>query len=273
MDAGLHYHKITLGQRFQFVRREERSLHHLQGFRRIVLAPGYRARHDRAATQGFRQRISRRAVWGKATEQSDLCIVHDDLAAFLAVVLFKLGEGLDDRDDLQASGSGRTEHHLRGFNLRQCAELIAEEDTAVLELTAVLICNSQDLTVELLDDKGNHEEGVGVFLWHDDKDRRFLAAEFLGVNLRVKAQELFKLGIQEGVQPGERRGHDGCHALLGGVQGGSGEPFGFVIVGEHLHELLELILAFLSRWSQQLLDDLEHGYDVPFFGLAELCHQ
>ena len=110
-------------------------------------------------------------------------------------------------------------------------------------LTAVFICNGQDLTIKLLDDQGDHEEGVGVFLRHDDKNGRLLAAKFLGVDLRVEAQELFQFGIQEGVQPRQRRGHDGSHALLGGVQGGSGEPFGFVVVGEHLHELLELILA------------------------------
>lgn len=162
------------------------------------------------------------------------------------------------------------------FQLRTCrtrSELIAKEDTAVLELTAVLICNGQDLTVELLNDKGNHEEGVGVFLRHNDKDGRLLTAELLGVNLRVEAQKLFQLRVQEGVQSGQSCGHDGCHTLLGCIQGGSGEPLGLVIVGKHLHELLELILAFLSRWSQQFLDDLEHGYDVPFLRLAELCNQ
>ena len=110
---------------------------------------------------------------------------------------------MDDWNDLQASGTGGAEHHLRGFDLRQRSELIAKEDTAVLELTAVLICNGQDLTVELLNDKGDHEEGVGVFLRHDDKDRRFLAAELLGIDLRIETQELFKLGIQEGIESGQ----------------------------------------------------------------------
>ena len=100
---------------------------------------------------------------------------------------------MDDRNDLQTSGSGRAEHHLRGFNLRQRSELITEEDTTVFELTAVLVCHGQDFTVELLDDEGDHKEGVGVFLRHDDKDGRLLAAELLGVDLSIEAQELFQL--------------------------------------------------------------------------------
>ena len=46
-----------------------------------------------------------------------------------------------------------------------------------------------------------------------------------------------------------------------------------MVVGEHFHELLELVLAFPIGGSQQFLDDLEHRYDVPFSRLAELCHQ
>ena len=206
VDAGLHHNKITLGQGLQLIGCEERPLHHLQGFRGIVLASGYRSGHNCAATQGFRQCIGRRAVWRKATEQRDLSIIHDNLAALFAVVFLELGKGLDDRDNLQASGSGCAEHHFRGFDLRQRSELIAKEDTAVLELTAVLICNGQDLTVELLNDKGNHEEGVGVFLRHNDKDGRLLTAELLGVNLRVEAQKLFQLRVQEGVQSGQSCG-------------------------------------------------------------------
>lgn len=40
-----------------------------------------------------------------------------------------------------------------------------------------------------------------------------------------------------------------------------------------LHELLELIFAFLPRWSQKFLDNFEHRHDVPFLRLAKLCHQ
>ena len=46
-----------------------------------------------------------------------------------------------------------------------------------------------------------------------------------------------------------------------------------MVIGEHLHELLELILAFLLRGCQQFLNDLEHRHDVPFLRFAELCHE
>ena len=140
-------------------------------------------------------------------------------------------------------------------------------------MTSVFICDGQDLTVELLDDEADHKERVGVFLRHDDKDGRFFSAELLGVYLRIEAQELLQFRVQEGIESGQRRGHDRRHTLFSGIQRGSGEPLGFVIIGEHLHELLELIFALLSRGRQQLLNDFENGHDVAFLRLAELCHQ
>ena len=186
MDACFHHDEITFWQGLQLIRREERSLHHLQRFGGIGFASGYRTRHNGAASKCFRQCISRGAVWCEAAEQRDLRIVDDDLAALLAVVLFELGKGLDDWDDLQASGSGRAEHHLRRFDFRQRTELVTEEHTSIFELPAVFICHSQDFTIELLDDQGDHKEGVGVFLRHDDKDGRFLAAELLSVDLCIE---------------------------------------------------------------------------------------
>ena len=51
MDASLHHNKIALGQGLQLIGRKERPFHHLQRFGRIVLAPGNRAGHDRAASK------------------------------------------------------------------------------------------------------------------------------------------------------------------------------------------------------------------------------
>ena len=46
-----------------------------------------------------------------------------------------------------------------------------------------------------------------------------------------------------------------------------------MVIGKQRHKLLKLILAFLIGGSQQFLDDLEHGYDVPFGWLTKLSHQ
>ena len=46
-----------------------------------------------------------------------------------------------------------------------------------------------------------------------------------------------------------------------------------MVIGKQRHKLLKLILAFLIGGSQQFLDDLEHGYDVPLGRVTELCHQ
>ena len=273
MYTGFHDNEAALGQTFQFVRGEQRTLHHLQRFGRVVLATRYGAGHDGAAAQCFGQHFCGAGVGCKAAEDGELGIVYDDLCAFLAVVFVQLGEGLDDGNDLKASGSGSGKHHLCGFNLGKGTELVAEEDAPVLQLAALFIGNSQDLTIELLNDQGDHEEGVGIFLRHDNEDSRLLAAELLGVDLRVKAEELFQLGIEERIQTGQCSGHDGGHALFRSVQRSTGEPLCLVIVGQQFHELLELILALLLGGSQEFLDDFEYGHDVPFAGFTELSHQ
>ena len=93
------------------------------------------------------------AVGCKAAEDGVLRIVHDNFRTFLAVVLFELGKGLNDGNDLQTPRPRRTKHHLCRLYLGQRAELIAEEYTAVLELAAVFIGNGECLTVELLDNQ------------------------------------------------------------------------------------------------------------------------
>ena len=51
--------------------------------------------------------------------------------------------------------------------------------------------------------------------------------------------------------------------LLGGGEGGAGEPLGLVFLRQAVHEELELILVGQNAGGQQLLHQLEHGYDVP----------
>lgn len=178
MDAGLHHNKITLGQGLQLIGCEERSLHHLQGFRWIVLASGYRSGHNCAATQGFRQRIGRRAVWRKATEQRDLSIIHDNLTTLFTVVLFELGKGLDDWNDLQASGSGCAEHHFRGFDLRQRTE---QNLIALLKIDSICkFINSYDYMAAL-----TIAEEIDDFISNDDKMLINIAVERLKLNSKV----------------------------------------------------------------------------------------
>ena len=203
----------------------------------IVFPPADRSGHDRPAPQGLGQHFRRGAVRRKSAEDGELGIVHDNLCPFLAIVLFKLGKGLDDRHDLQAAGSGGREHHLGALNLRKGAILIAEEHTAVFQFPAHLICHGQDLPVELLDDQGDHEEGIGIFLRHDQEDGALLPAELLRINLCVKAQELLQLGIQKGIQPGQGCTHDAGHGLFGSIQSGPGKPFGFVVIRQNVNFL------------------------------------
>ena len=58
----------------------------------------------------------------KAACNGELTVVLNDGSTFLAVVLFELLVGLDDRDDTQLSGSGCTVHPLP----KTYAELVKE---------------------------------------------------------------------------------------------------------------------------------------------------
>lgn len=139
------------------------------------------------------------------------------------------------------------------MNGRRCPlaeKLLAVELIKQTAFAAVFVGHGEDLAVKLLKDERDHEKGVGVFFRHDDENRRLLRAEFLGIDLGAKAQKLLKLRIKECVQARKRRGHDARHGLIGAVERGSGEPFGLVVIGQLFHELLELILAFRSRWCQ-----------------------
>ena len=51
--------------------------------------------------------------------------------------------------------------------------------------------------------------------------------------------------------------------MLGGGEGGAGEPLGLVFLRQAIHEKLELILPWQDAGGQELLHQLEHGHDVP----------
>ena len=72
MSAGFHDNEAALGDRFQLVRGEKGTLHHLQALAWIVLATAHGAGQDGAAAQGFGQHFSGLAVVGKATENGVL---------------------------------------------------------------------------------------------------------------------------------------------------------------------------------------------------------
>ena len=63
-----HDHKAAFGDGFQFVRRQEGSLHHLQALAGIVLTSADRAGQYRAAAQRLGELLRRLAVGGEAAE-------------------------------------------------------------------------------------------------------------------------------------------------------------------------------------------------------------
>ena len=127
----------------------------------------------------------------------------------------------------------------------------------------MLIRHREQLPTQGLDHQPSHEVFGLIFLRKYQEDGRFLCGKALGVYGAVETQHLLQLRVQEGVQPGEDGGHDGGHRLFGGGEGGAGEPLGLVFLRQAVHEELELILVGQNAGGQQLLHQLEHGYDVP----------
>ena len=72
MSAGFHDNEAALGDRFQLVRGEKGTLHHLEGLTGIVLAMTHGAGQNGAAAQGFGQHFGGLAVGGKTTENGVL---------------------------------------------------------------------------------------------------------------------------------------------------------------------------------------------------------
>ena len=71
MRSRFHHHKLSLGDGFQFIRRHERTLHHLQGLAALLaLADG--AGEHRAAAKGGGEGIGGFALGRKTAEDGVL---------------------------------------------------------------------------------------------------------------------------------------------------------------------------------------------------------
>ena len=258
----LHHHELPLGQALELVRSQQGPLHHLEGPGAIPLSRAHRAGEDRPAAQGLGEGLRRLALGGEAAEDGVLDIIQDDLGPLLAVVLFQLGDALDDGHQGEPSGpaGGEEGQDVEGGHGSQ---LVAEEGHPVLQLPTVLVGHREELPAQVLDHQPSHEVLGGILLRQDEEDGGLSAGEGLGVHGAVKAQDLLQLGIQEGVEPGEDGGEDGGHGLLGGVKGGPSEPPGLVLQGKAAHEHLEAALALNLGGLQQVLDQLKDGDDVP----------
>ena len=271
---GLHHDKLALGHTFELVRGHEGALHHLQGLGPVVFPLADVTRLHSPAAQGFAHRLGSFAVGGEAAEDGELHIVHDDLRPLFAITPLQLAQALDDGDDGEPPGTAGGEHHFRRLDLWQSPILVSVEHRPVGQLPAVLIRHGEDLPVQLLDNQRHHEEFAGIFLGHYQEQGGGFLAECLRVHRRIKAQQLLHLRIQEPVQPGEGRGHDRSHGLFSGGDSRPGKPPGLMCGREESHQVLKLVAALFSGdRSHELLDDLEHRYDVPLRWRAELRHQ
>ena len=173
-----------------------------------------RAGHNCSITQGSGNDISCFTGRCKATCDGQLTVILNDCGTFLAVVLLQLLVTLNDTHDAQLSGSGCAEHDFCGCNGWQRAKFITEEDHTVFQCAAVFIRHRQDLTVELLDQQGHHEVGVGVFFREDNEECTLSRTELFCINCCSEAQNLLQLRIQEAVQSGHGSRHDGLHCLF-----------------------------------------------------------
>ena len=98
-------------------------------------------------------------------------------------------------------------------------------------------------------------------------------AEPLGINGCVKTQDLLHLTVEKCVQAGHGGTHDAGPRLVAGRQRCAGKPACLMIRRQAIHEELKLIFPFDAAGSHQFLYELEHGYNVPFLWLRELCDQ
>lgn len=103
MSAGFHDNETALGDRLQFVRRQQCALHHLQALTGVVLPTVHGTGQDGAASKCFGQSFRSLAVRCETTEDGILAVVLNDFAALPTVVLFKLCKGLDDGYQSQAA--------------------------------------------------------------------------------------------------------------------------------------------------------------------------
>ena len=187
---------------------------------------------------------------------------------------------MDDGHQSQPPGAAGGE---QGQNVEggHGAQLVTEKHHPAGQLPVVFIRHREQLPTQGLDHQPSHEVFGLIFLRKYQEDGGFLCGKALGVYGAVEAQHLLQLRVQKGVQPGEDGGHNGGHRLLGGSEGGAGEPLGLVFLRQVVHEELELILAGQNAGGQQLLHQFEYGHDmtplpqlpVDPFGRQILCQQ
>ena len=132
----------------------------------------------------------------------------------------------------------------------------------------MLVGDGEQFAGKGLDHQTRHEVLAGVLLRQYQEDGGLLGGEGFRVDGAVKAEDLLQLGIQESVQPGKHRGHDGGHGLVGGVQRRAGEPAGFVGFGQSIHEVLETVFALGLAGAQKVLHQLEHADDMPLLRIS-----
>ena len=129
-------------------------------------------------------------------------------------------------------------------------------------MPTVLVRHGEQLPCQRLYHQPCHEVLGGVLLRQDEEDSGLLRRKLLGVGGAVEAQHLLQLRVQEGVEPGQHRGHDGGHGLFGGIQRCTGKPPGLVYVRQSVHQKREPVFAANAGGRQQLLHQLEYGHDV-----------
>ena len=242
MRPRFHHHKAALGNGFQFVRRHQRTLHHLQALAGIVLSAADRAGQYSAAAQRFGELLRRLAVGCKAAEDGILTVVSQYFCAFSAVILLQLRQRLDDGYQCDTTGATRAEQrlHVKGGH---SSELITIEHHAAGQTPAVLVRHGEQLPRQRLYHQARHEVLGGVLLRQDEEDGGLLCRKLLGVGGAVEAQHLLQLRVQKGVEPGQHRGHDGGHGLLGGIQRCTGKPPGLVYVRQSVHQKCKPVFA------------------------------
>ena len=169
---------------------------------------------------------------------------------------------MDDGYQCDTSGTSRTEQclHIKG---RHCSELITIEHHAARQTPAVLVRHGKQFPRQRLYHQTRHKVLGLIFLRQDKEDGGLLRRELLGVGGAVEAQHLLQLRVQEGVEPGQHRGHDGGHGLFGGVQRCTGKPPCLMRVRQPVHQKREPVFAANAGGSQQFLHQLEYGHDMP----------
>ena len=138
MRPRFHDHKAAFGDGFQFVRRHEGPLHHLQALAGIILTPANRAGQYRAAAQRLGELLRRLAVGGEAAEDGILTVIGQYLRSLSPIVFLQLRQCLDDRYHRQPTGAPCAEQR-QNVEGGHSAQFVAEEHNTARQPPAVFI--------------------------------------------------------------------------------------------------------------------------------------